>query len=227
MSALLACLAVAMLGASAQGKPSLYSYMTDGGSSIATLDVGQTHFHQVSSSDPNRYIDATVDYAIFAPSVYSGASLDFEPFPSFDELSDSDYVYAYQLHNSEGSIYLISFTMPRVSGIDIDEYNFGYSDPCEGPFSGEVNWTDISIAGSVIQMRFLLDPNLLPPGKSSYVILIACPYYADISKPVTVADGGLSSQRDMPVPAVIPAPGALALAVVGVVFIRRLRWRLS
>jgi hypothetical protein len=117
--------------------------------------------------------------------------------------------------------------MPRVSEINISEYNFGYSDPNQVPFSGDVKPSNIFIAGSVIQISFI--PTLLSPGKSNYVVLVAVPYYADILKPVTVANGGLTSQKDMPVPGavIVPVPGAMALAAMGIgaIFFGKLKRR--
>lgn len=224
----------------AMANESLYSYLspTGGGSGIPTLQKGQVNFYR---SLGGFELKVTMDYAIFAPGTYSSA-LGFLSLPMYDPITNSalatnyvlkstDYVYAYQIHNLAGSVLVSGFTMPHVSQIDYSEYSFGYSNPATGPFTGNVN-PSLSFAegSSAIQMVFFLSLKLLPPGQSSYVFLVACPYYdPDNLKPVTVADSGLANQQNMPVPVVpvVPVPGALTLAAMGLgtIFFGRLRQR--
>jgi hypothetical protein len=134
------------------------------------------------------------------------------------------------MHNLPESVFVNSFTMPHNPQIGLNEYSFGYSSPVTGPFSGDVKPALLFGAGSAIQMVYFLNPNLLPPGQSGYVFLVATPHYSpDDFRPVTVADHGLSNQENMPVPVVpvVPVPGALTLAAMGmsVVLFGRVRRR--
>jgi hypothetical protein len=202
---------------------SLYSYLDTGGegSGIATLQKGYVDFYSPGSH--GIHLEVRVDYAIFAPGTYSDAGLDFTPYSSYSSLSDTDYVYAYQLHNQPYSEDVWNgFYMPRFS----ESYNFGYSDPKLGPFTGDVNPYLFS-GGTVIWFNFFSGGLL--SNKSSYVFLIASPYYPDIF-PVSVINHSLSDQQDMPVPGappVVPIPGAMALAAMGLgtIFFGRLRRR--
>ena len=215
---------------------SLYSYLTGAGSGIVTLGKGQVEFQSYSTDLIKDYTQlyAKVDYAIFAPGTYSSAGLNFSPYSSSSSLSDTDYVYAYQLHNlpqqagqpKNVDIY-VGIIMPHFS---VEGYNFGYSDPVpnvETPtpiFSGDVK-PSLIVVGTAIVYSFLSED--LQVGESSYVLLIASPYSPDIF-PVTVMNHSLTDQQDMPVPAVVvPIPGAMALAAMGMgtIFVGRLRRR--
>jgi hypothetical protein len=206
-----------VLAVPVQANESLLSYLTTGGGSgIPTLQKGQQSF---SSSGSGYNLIVNVDYAVFAPGTYN---LGFSSLPNFLNptanyvLKSTDYVYAYQMHNLAGSVFVSSFTMPHVPQINFSEYSFGYSGPAAGFFTGDVNPSLFFVNGSsAIQMVFFKSPNLLPPEESSYVFLVATPHYSPGNfRPVSVADHGLSSQENMPVP-VVPVPGALTLAAMG------------
>lgn len=139
-----------------------------------------------------------VDYAVYAPGVYSGNHVD----------KSTNYIYAYQVFNNAASTAaLSSFTVGLLE-------NAGAANPTYDASTG-ISGGKASLASSLIgtppaSVFWMLDS--VAASEYSTVLLFSSPYSYTFDS-ATVADGGQGVTQSLPTP--VPEPATLALIAMG------------
>lgn len=170
---------------------------------------GTQHYQ---ASDATYLLDVDVDYAVYAPGAYPGA----------DPSGGTDYVYAYEIFNTvnagsvEAGLLLVGLQQSsgaRNIGLDVSSGAPGLA----GGVTPDITYIGATGAG----WSFSVDT--VDYGEDS-VTLILTSLNGPTWQYASVADGGLSAERELPSP--LPEPATLLLLTSGAVltyFTRRRR----
>lgn len=211
----------------ASGNQTVYEYMTDvaaESSSGVSLVEGSQLFQSPEDEDDydKNILNATVDYAVFAPQYWLSSSVDRVDdsyWQNGDVLDDQDYLYAYRIRNLGDTVPSSGLSPTLVLSLNLHQYNeIDYKVGFGSPENNDIAPEDISLSqGGLIFFDFY--DSFIDDGENSTLLLIASSnnygWY-----PSTVFGGfSLTDQQDLPVPVPVPVPGAFLLGGIGVGFV--------
>ncbi|GMU23921.1 MAG: hypothetical protein AMXMBFR13_39980 [Phycisphaerae bacterium] len=184
----------------------------DGHASAISGFTGHTDFLGIGVA---HTLNIRVDYAVFAPGVFSGLGGSFTPFGAMPALDPSHYVYAYQIYNNGPLNAQVNSGNAELSqlGIDFQDNSvasLGY-DPGFDASGSDVSATFAAILSDSFLYKFLT-PRLAPDSFS--VVLLMSSGIGPGFQPASVLNGGTSAAGVLPSP--IPAPSAVLLGVLGI-----------
>lgn len=164
-------------------------------------------------------LDVDVDFAVFAPGDFTGGSQSTPgTFFGYGAVNTGQYVYAYQLHNLESStVALSNMTLDLVEGSNVT--GIGWNS-----HRGDINATFPDLSTDDYVGFWFIAPQLMVKD-DSYFLLFSSPNPPTLAF-ASILDGGIATEVDggLPVPTQpVPAPGALALGILGLTGLRRLR----
>jgi hypothetical protein len=169
---------------------------------------GTTPYQGFDLSNNPTGLTGTVDYAVWAPGTFPGA---------FAGFSASDYVYAYQVHET-GTAPLSSFSVALSA--PADTLNIG-------DFTGNNGFG--LVAGDASNLAFIIDMDSanwqfdgVVQGGFTDGLAFSSPNGPTMSTGATIDDGSVGFVIPLPSP-VVPEPGTLTLASCGVAVLV-LRW---
>jgi hypothetical protein len=193
---------------------------------------GEANFQSSSTIPPVFFLNADVDYAVFAPGKFPaalgiGQTSDYTP-PA------NDYIYAYQIADLDvpspaSDVYVLSILFTgSMGGGSIS--HVGQTDPVGS--SSDVPYTDVFLN---ISSYYDFTSIVLPPGENSFLLFYASPLQPVMSISEIIGGNGLSD-GDVPLPSPtnmvmnfglgngVPAPKPLAggAICIGLLILQRM-----
>ncbi len=162
---------------------------------------GTIHYTLTAGGDT---LTAEVDYAVYAPTTYPGV----DPSPG-------DYVYVYQIFNDDvaSTVDVAFFSIGLEEGNGADHEGDDTSEDAPGIPGGQ-SPSLAMISGTSVY--WLFDPQI-DPGEWSTTLLFTSPA-PPTWKSGALADGGLPTPGDGPLPSPLPEPATFGLMGVGLAF---------
>ena len=160
-------------------------------------------------------IQATVEYAVYAPGMFDQSVLLGNPAdPSFD----SDYVYAYEV-SLVTTAPLVYLSVSTVAGaIPMSYVGTNHVDSWSSPNLGQAPSTEIFNAGAtVVNARWSFSPTLPLSTGYSTILFFTSPFGPQFNN--AAISGGGTQINTTTLPSPVPEPATLTLAAIALVFL--------
>jgi hypothetical protein len=207
---------------------------------------GTVNVHFLEELTPPKVVDATIDYAVYAPGQFNLSFYDLAADGTThigkDPSNGTRYVYRYQIHNNSGldndAITKLTLALVDLTSTN-DAKNCKWIEPNAGGIypAGGVAPTISSIAGNPPTSAYWSYPYFLQPGSDSKMLIFTSPnaptwQRATVNSQSTVqrwvdVDGTQYNWWEGQLPSPVPEPsGFCCLVLLGIgLFVRRLARR--